>query len=72
MDVSELKLCPGRVYQWHPRGESRIISEGGGVGGGGWFDLIKLQYLFYVFVHTKLCKQCRPRSDAAFGTHSAI
>ena len=53
---------------------SRMISEG--------FDLIKLAYLFYVFVQTNLSKRYRPRSDAAksgvwsgstlFATHPAI
>ena len=46
------------------------------------FNLIILRYLLYVFGQTGLCKQCRPRSDAAewiiwsgftlFATHPVI
>ena len=36
------------------------------------FRLIKLPYFLYVFGKTGLRKQCRPRSDAADATQSAI
>ena len=53
MDVSELKLCPGRVYQWHSRGESRIISEGGGGGGVVRFDKVTV-FILCIRTHKTL------------------